>query len=67
MFFILVFLFYAQYVEREETICLMSQTVQQAYMNTLMLLLSVIKTSTQTPNWTVTTRCTESIKRLHYR
>jgi hypothetical protein len=28
MFFMLVFLFYVQYVEREETICRMSQTEQ---------------------------------------
>jgi hypothetical protein len=33
----------------------------------LMLLLSVIKPPTQTPTWTITTRCNESIKHLHYR
>jgi len=62
----LVFLFYVQYVEREETICRMSQT-EQACTSTLMLLLSVIKIPTQTPIWTVTTRCSESIRHLHYR
>jgi hypothetical protein len=66
MFFMLVFLFYVQYVEREETICRMSQT-ELVCTSTLMLLLSVIKIPTQTPTWTVTTRCSESIKRLHYR